>query len=110
MPGQISLPKRWREIKTARWLGQGEKELLHPGDLCLGEGLVRFNLEALAHAGHHDLEPGPIERFARRCELRDDVLAVTPLFDHPHDAADLSLDPAQATERVFHNGWFDVHV
>ena len=91
-------------------LGQGEEKLLHSGDLCFGEGFVRFDLEALPHAGHHDLEARPIERFARGGELGDDVLAISSLFDHPDDAADLALDPAKAAESVFHSGWFDVHV
>src|SRR6266487_4438727 len=44
----------------------------------------------------HDLLFHPSERSAYRCNLRDDVDAITILIDHPRDAAHLALDPAQS--------------
>ena len=46
-----------------------------------------------------DFESKALERGIDRCDLREDVDAVTIVVDHPLDAADLSFDAMEALDQ-----------
>src|SRR5687767_1906503 len=54
--------------------------------------------EAVGHVVVEQAERERLERLRRRGHLGEDVDAVLLLLDHPLDAADLPLDPAEALE------------
>src|SRR4051794_12139209 len=46
-----------------------------------------------------NLEGQAFERSVHRCDLREDVDAVTVVLDHPLDAAHLSFDPMETLDQ-----------
>src|SRR5690606_13010673 len=65
--------------------------------------------EALLQAGGDDREPGPVEGPGDRCELRDDVLAVAPLLEHPQDAVELAASPLDPVDDRGHRRGVELH-
>ena len=86
------LPRRWPD---PGYQASARKSFSSSSSVSGFFPFCRFAGGAFAHAGGDDLESGAVQRPRNRGELRDDVLAVTPLLDHRDHAGKLALRAPQ---------------